>query len=384
MISTRVASRLSVVFLCSLVTLAGCGGDDPSAPPLTSAAVLARGPFAVAHSYFELVDGSRPTPPNDSYAGAPSRTLQTNLWYPLAAEGAAVAAPGRHPVLLYSHGFMSWGTEGRYLDEHLASHGYIVIAPDFPLTNILAPGGPAVADVVNQPADVRFLLDTLLAFGAQPGHPLFGAVDGERVAAAGVSLGGMTTSLVTYHATLRDPRIRAAISIAGPGSMFDASFYATTSAPFLMIAGDIDAIVDYPSNALVAREMAGEKGLLVTLHGATHTGFANQSAEFMGGMDNPDNLGCAALTTQLEVDDVDFVALLGGAGAGIVKRDTPFPCTVSPLPTSIRPWRQHDLVILAAASFLDSQLAATASERSRAAEFLRTTFPAENSEASVD
>lgn len=382
MTTRKLAPALAV--LLSLALLIGCGGDEASAPPLTTDDVLARGPFAVAHDYFDLVDPSRPTVPNESYPGAATRTLATNLWYPLAAEGAPAAAPGRHPVLLYSHGFMSWGTEGRYLDEHLASRGYIVIAPDFPLTNILAPGGPAVGDVVNQPTDMSFLLDTLLAFDTQPGHPLFGAVDADRVAAAGVSLGGMTTSLLGYHATLRDPRVRAAISIAGPGSMFDASFYATSSAPFLMIAGDIDAIVDYPTNALVAREMAGEKGLLVTLHGATHTGFANQSAEFMGAMDNPDNLGCAALTTQLEVDDVDFVTLLGGAEAGIVKRETPFPCTVSPLPTSIRPWRQHDLVILAAASFLESVLADSASVRARSAAFLRTTLPAENTEVSVD
>lgn len=383
MAPTRALGRLAIVALTSLGVLAGCG-DDAGAPPLTSEEVLTRGPFAVAHEYFDLVDASRPTPPNDSDPGAPTRTLKTNLWYPLAAAGGPAAAPGRHPVILYSHGFMSWGTEGRYLDEHLASHGYIVISPDFPLTNILAPGGPDVNDVVNQPADVRFLLDALLGFDRQPEHPLFGAVDAERVGAAGVSLGGMTTSLVTYHATLRDPRIRAAISIAGPGSMFDASFYATTDAPFLMIAGDIDAIVDYPSNALVAREMAGAKGTLVTLHGATHTGFANQSSEFMGAMDNPDNLGCAALTTQLEVDDVDFTALLGGAGAGIVERETPLPCSVSPLPTSIRPWRQHDLVILAAASFFESHLGESAAERSRAARFLRTTLAAENPEASVD
>ena len=49
---------------------------------------------------------------------------------------------------------------GAYLAEQLASLGYVVVAVDYPLTNGLAPGGPDVKDVVNQLADVSFLIDT--------------------------------------------------------------------------------------------------------------------------------------------------------------------------------------------------------------------------------
>jgi hypothetical protein len=34
-----------------------------------------------------LVDSSRPTPPNGSYAGAPDRTLVTDIWYPVQSTG---------------------------------------------------------------------------------------------------------------------------------------------------------------------------------------------------------------------------------------------------------------------------------------------------------
>ncbi len=383
--------RSVAAFVCAAV-LAGCGSDGNGGPPLTSEEVLAPGRYAVGYQRLELVDASRSTKVHGSYPGAPSRTLHTNVWYPLdpatataASDSSAAprAAAGRHPLIVYGHGFMSWGTEGTFLCEHLASSGYVVVAPDFPATNILAPGGPDLNDVVNQPGDESFLIDTWLRFDTDPTSPFHGAVDGTRVGVAGVSLGGMTSTLTTYHPYLRDPRIAAAVSIAGPGSMFTAAFYANAAAPLLMLAGDIDAIVDYATNARVVEETAGNKLTLVTLRGATHTGFTQPASEFMEGMSNPDRLGCAALTLELSTE-VDFAALLGGEAAGIVQRETPFPCSVTPLPPAIRPSRQHQLEILAVQSFFDGHFAASALERARAKRFLHETLPAENSEATVE
>src|SRR5262245_48950192 len=71
---------------------------------------LAFGPFAVERAELEWIDTSRPTAPNGDYAGSPERRLAVALWHP-------VAAPGRHPLLVYSHGFMSNRYGGRYLAE---------------------------------------------------------------------------------------------------------------------------------------------------------------------------------------------------------------------------------------------------------------------------
>jgi len=35
-----------------------------------------------------------------------------------------------------------------YLAEHLASHWYVVVSADYPLTHLQAPGGPNYLDVV--------------------------------------------------------------------------------------------------------------------------------------------------------------------------------------------------------------------------------------------
>jgi len=283
---------------------------------------------------------------------------------------------------VYSHGFMSYGTEARYLTEHLASYGYVVVSPTFPLTSFFAPGGPNLSEVAGQPDDQRFLIDTFLEFHEDPGSPFHGLLDGSRVGSAGLSLGGMTTSLLTYHPVLRDPRISAAVSIAGPGSMFGETFYRSSEAPLLTVCGDMDAMVDYETNALFMQEMAGRKVTVATLQGASHTGFSYAARQFMERMDNPDALGCRALTEGRDLE-ADFVALLGGAEAGLIEPETPLPCSLSPLPPAMRPSRQHELTILAILSFFESRFAPSEGLRERAGRFLRETLAEENPEVAV-
>jgi len=112
-----------------------------------------------------------------------------------------------------------------------------------------APGGANVFDVVNQPGDVSFLIDTLLAWSGDPENDFHQRIDAARIGIAGTSLGGMTTELTAYHPRLRDPRVKAAVSIAGPLQLFGRAFFAESTLPFMMVAGDIDAMVPYEQNA---------------------------------------------------------------------------------------------------------------------------------------
>jgi len=389
-----------LIVLMILLVMTGCGTNsegsgnqaESSVTPLTSQELLTPGPYPVGTMKIRLVDHSRPTDPNGSYPGAPSRTLNTHVWYPAEIEPSpsapfqgpvAAAENGPFPLIVHSHGFMSWGTECRFLAEHLAGHGYIVISPTYPLTWMLAPGGLKIDDVVNQPGDVSFLIDSFLAFHQDRESPFFGVVDASRIGVAGLSLGGMTTSLVTYHPYLRDPRIAAAATLAGPGSMFTEVFYGNSRAPLLVIHGDIDAIVDYETNALLTLEMAAAKVTLATFLGATHTGFSNVARIFMESVDNPDSVGCAALTSGPPLDEVDFPALLGGEEAGIVQRETPYPCLVSPLPRSLRPSRQQTLTLLGVLSFFESRFSSDPRMRKRASRFLHETIMEENQEVTI-
>ena len=92
--------------VAAAVLAVGCAWQAvaPPAADSESARRLAPGPHRVATFDTVFVDASRPTDANGDFAGAPARTLPATLWYP---EGTAAA----HPLLVYSHGFMSMRSE---------------------------------------------------------------------------------------------------------------------------------------------------------------------------------------------------------------------------------------------------------------------------------
>ncbi len=344
----------------------------PPALPAGSEAAqrLSPGAYGVKKQDYTLDDPTRPTQANGEFKGYPSRRMAVRVWYPVGENGRA-AQGGPFPLVVHSHGFGSYRDEGSYLAEHLASLGYVVMAPDFPLTKMNAPGTPLVKDVVNQPGDVRFLLDTALAWSQDPAHPLHGAVDASRIGAMGISLGGLTTELALFHPRWRDERIQAAISIAGPTMMFNPTFFAANQRPFLMIAADQDALVDYAQNAAVIPTSVPH-GALLTLAGASHTGFAT-AGKWMRWMRNPDALGCFIVKRNLENKPAEapWYHLFGSPEEGIVYGAENKLCLQDPLPLALNPLQQHRITLLAVTSFFQGQFAREASERAGHQQYLQ-------------
>jgi len=374
---------------------AGCGDADsksalPASPTLTSAQVLQPGPYGVGVTTITFVDSSRPTMPNGTFAGLPSRTLATEIWYPTDSQPdttptSARDAPLTHsgapfPLVLYSHGLDSHRTDGAYLAVQLTTYGYIVAAPDFPLSNDHAPGGPTFLDLANQPGDLHFLIDQLLTLAGDPHGTWAGSIDRTRIGAAGFSGGGTTTLLAAFHPTLRDPRVRAAAAMAPPACVLGPDFFGHTSVPLLIVQGDIDAFVSYQANAVFAFHEANPPKYLVTIAGGSHVGFGNGIDVLLAGVNNPDDIGCRSLGGKpLDVNSPAMLASLGGAAAGIISGVCPRSCATVQQLRSIRPARQHELVLLSIFPFLESYLRGDASARS----FLNVTLAAENSDATV-
>ncbi|QIB65374.1 alpha/beta hydrolase family protein [Kineobactrum salinum] len=351
--------------LCLMMALLYFGWQpEPFPATSVSADRLQPGPLAVRSYDDVLIDESRRTAANGSYPAAPERRLKVTVWHP------ATAAAGPYPLLIYSHGFASRRKEGAYLARHLASHGYLVVAADYPLTHMTTPGGPRMQDVVNQAADVSFLIDQLLAWGERPGHALAGMPDPGRVGALGLSLGGLTTTLATFHPQQRDPRIEAAVAIAGPTWVFTADFFRSADTPFLMLAGDIDALVPHAANAApIPGKVPG--GELVTIKGASHTGFAGAAA-LLRWLDNPDSVGCYIVQRNLDgALEEPWFDLLGTAEQGIdhdVRMDL---CTMDPLPEAINVLRQQMIATVVVRSFFDREFSSSPARRRAADRYLR-------------
>jgi predicted dienelactone hydrolase len=373
--SAKILSAVAVILaIAALYVL------NPSLPVPESgqsALLYQPGPFQIARESLELTDNTRPTNPNGNYAGSPVRELNGFVWYPKTSQ------PQSFPLIIYSHGFMSSVSEPEYLVDFLVPRGYILVAVNYPLSHGGAPGGPNVNDVVNQPADVSFVIDSLLARNADSSDSLYGLLDPERIAAVGLSLGGLTTQLVAYHRDLRDPRLRAAVSIAGPSNFLEARFFETSDIPFMMIAGSADAAIPYESNAAPIPSKA-VNSVLVTLDKGSHVGFAGMSATFSRWFRHPDQLICPLLLSNLDLENSQPRPILAVDPELGISNPEEVPCMMSTFERAMRPADQQMLTRLALLAFLEKEFSFDAGTREQMEQYIARGFAAENPAALVN
>ncbi|GJM13988.1 MAG: hypothetical protein DHS20C12_23910 [Pseudohongiella sp.] len=338
-----------------------------------SEAWLAAGPHDVGFADFVLIDESRETMANADAPRLANRTFPTSIWYPENIEAS-------HPLVIHSHGFVSERSDLAYVAELLASHGYVVAAADYPLTAGATPGGPNADDLVNQPADISFLIDSILQLAGDD-KPFAGNIDASRIALMGYSLGGITTTLATYHPRLRDERVKAAISIAGPSAGLTSKFYETSDVPFLMIAGTLDALIDFEYNAAVITQRVRNSALM-GIEGGTHLGFGSISEPMLRLMDHPDGLGCTAVLSNLGSDPNAPFIPLGDESDGIVLDPSiPEVCETMPSAKALHPGRQQMVTSIAVLSFFESVFSKDPERREAARTQLSDILPAEMPEA---
>jgi predicted dienelactone hydrolase len=199
------------------------------------------------------IDSGRATRPCGDFPGSGERRLDVLVWVP--------RGEGPFPLLVYCHGTNGMAGESLYLVQALHKAGYMVAAPEFPLTSRAAHTGIAAADVTDAPEQVRdisFVIDSVLA-----DDELGPIIDANRIALAGHSLGGVTTYFATWGMQCRDPRIRAAIPIAASDPV------ASALANGLGFAGIQHAPVPVPALFLSA-----EKDLFARMAGRPGAAFA--------------------------------------------------------------------------------------------------------------
>lgn len=253
----------------------------------------------------------------------------------------------------------------------------MVLSADYPLTNIQAPGGQKANAVIHQPKDVSFLIDKILALEPEQ-RPFEGRIDVERIGVFGISLGGITSTLVAFHPEWRDPRVGTAISIAGVGDVFGPRFFDRARVPFLMIAGTADAIVDYELNALPIPDRIHDGGL-VSIAGGTHVGFTHVAAGIMRVLGNPDRVGCRLAGADSSSPENPFSGMLGTPEQGLL-RVTEYPPPCRSFGQAISAGRQHMLAKLVVRAFFESHFARDPEVRSAHEERLVRTLPAEVAE----
>ena len=266
------STRTSILLLAvAAATAAGAAGAAPAPreprpehPRLGSALVVLR---LVDRSRDVRLPHRRPQP----------RVLETYVRYPTRDGGQdedhpgapPARAAGPFPLVVFAHGFNVTPAVYSRLLQAWTRAGYVVAAPVFPGENADAPGGPDESDIVNQPADMSFVITRLLAADRAPGGVLTGLIDPTHVAVAGHSDGAVTALAVSAERGYRDPRVRAAVILSGAWLGAGPPRFAPGSPPLLASFGTADTL-NLPRNVLDFYAAARRPKYLLSLLGATH------------------------------------------------------------------------------------------------------------------
>lgn len=370
------------VLASTILCLTGCGESDLTAEeaPLDTATLAAPGAYGVALFDVEFVDTSRVTAANGTFAGSPERRLVSRVWYPTVQGSASMdPAGGSYPLIGYGHGFFSSRLEGEIVGSHLASHGYVMVSVDFPLSNGAAPGGATIADMTSQPGDLAYIMAQVESGGAGAG--VAAVVDPSRRGIAGLSLGGGTALIAAYHPKWQIENIHAAVAYAPASCFFGPGLY-RRSLPFLMLTGDRDLLVHPAEGPRRALANAPPPIALVTLLGGNHVGFIGLE-NLDGG--NADEVGCLVVGSggSSAASGYERLAekLLEGADADVL--DDPQLCTTTctdivPQTMSFR--RQQALTRAATLAHFEAHLRG----RRAAQRWLEETLGTQNSDVTVE
>jgi dienelactone hydrolase len=236
----------------------------------------ADGPFAVGEIVIHFTDLGRLV--SIPGRGSVPRPLETVIRYPALGDPARVdvreappaTAYGPFPLIVFAHGFNVTPATYTSLLQAWARAGYVVAAPVFPLTNSGAPGGANEFDLVNQPADMSFVISRMLARSSYHWGILSGLIKPHEIAVSGQSDGGSTALAAAYNSNYVDHRIRAAMILSGaeiPGvGGYD---FPAPSPPLLAAQGTADTS-NAPASTYRYFQIAPQPKFLLSLLGAPH------------------------------------------------------------------------------------------------------------------
>lgn len=196
---------------------------------------------------------------------ANSTTFTARLFYPATAAGQNApidASGGPYPAVTFGHGFLQAVSNYKSTLEHLATHGYIVIASDSE--------GSLFPSHQNFANDLRQSLTYLEQENANSSSVLFNLVRTQRFGASGHSMGGGASIL----ASAQDSRIKALANLAAAETNPSAvSAMPSVAIPASLISGSADTIVPVASNGQLMFNAGPAPKILPIIQGGWHCGF---------------------------------------------------------------------------------------------------------------
>jgi predicted dienelactone hydrolase len=220
------ARRLLPILIAAWLALLLPAGAQESTPPAASLGADAppyalHGPYWVGTRDFVIEDQGRSLPVTVWYPALNPEGKPEEITYtydfppPMPVTGHALLdAPadgdhGPYPLVVFSHGLWTYRLVSLYYTEHLASYGFVVIAPDHVGDTWKDTNGPSwQAFFILRPLDITRVIDYAGALTAS-GGAMPGLIDMDRVAVTGHSFGGFTALAAAPGAQLDLRPLRA-------------------------------------------------------------------------------------------------------------------------------------------------------------------------------
>lgn len=213
--------------------------------------------------------------PNGVHISVAGRTVV--YWQPDADDGT------KHPVILFSHGFMSCAAQSRFLMRALAAAGYWVFAPEHtdsacqgaaarvsmrPQDNFLRPDLWTEDSYRDRRDDMLAVLEVLRTQPEFAGH-----IDFAKLGLAGHSLGGYTVlGLAGAWGSWRVPGVKAVLALSPYSAPFNVrASMGGLAAPVMFQGGTKDFIITpYTARQGGSYDTAPMPKYFLNLEGAGH------------------------------------------------------------------------------------------------------------------
>ncbi len=274
------------------------GDTVPTVARLGPGSFTGPGPLGVGETTLALPTDGAPVEvwypaAKASVAGKPEATYDVATWlppslkklvpagftvsYPSGGVIGAPVAPGRYPLVVFSHGYAGFRDQSTFLTARLASWGFVVAAPDHfsrDLTEVL--GGPTGAtSTTTDVADLMATISLMQAQDASATSSFHGHVDTKLVGAVGHSAGGAAVEALAAS----DPQVTTFIGLAGAtvgslGRSGSGPDSVVPHQPGMLMSGTSDHVVSHVGMIAAYGKMHTPKRLIL-LRGAGHLVFAD-------------------------------------------------------------------------------------------------------------
>ncbi len=203
----------------------------------------------------------------------------------------------KFPIIIFSHGHMAIRFQNYTLCEYLASHGFIVVAPDHygnaifinsPQTGVVLINPLSIVTAyLERPVDIDFVVGRLAAMNIDEADRFYGRFDMEKLGLSGHSYGGLTTLLGARR--LDHFKAFAPINPAWVG-FFPKSF----DKPMMILQSDEDNIIGDAMNdgiKYIFENIASPQKARILLYNAGHYSATN-ACSLMPAMLLGPSVGC--------------------------------------------------------------------------------------------